>query len=300
MKWVRSPAWDIFWIWNGLPIGLLLVSLYATQQFEALYILFALGIILETGHLISSAVLAWSNRGFREIMRDSPAQYIALPLLVFALCVSVGAITTMGLTSFRPGLHQMMHVTDWRNPMPILAWVFWLSVGWHFSMQNFGIVRLYRRRWGSTGWRRTDMAICFAITVFAMNGLTILTAPWAVGLSFAPLIAAPWWLFMMGTGIFSWNHWLVAMGLGSGASRRAGLFIAGILLFGLLGFFWKHPTPTYVLVSTAPLLFCTVIGLHSIHYVYDRAVFRFSNPRVRETIGSALSLQGSRTNLLLE
>jgi hypothetical protein len=297
MKWLRGPIWDICWIWNGLPIGLLLVSLYAAQQFEVLYVIFAFGIVLETGHLISSAVLAWSNPGFRAIMKKSPMQYIGLPLVLFALCFAIGAITAMGLTSYRPGLNQLMHVTDWRNPLPILAWTFWLSVGWHFSMQNFGIVRLYRRRWGSTGWRKTDMAVCFAITIFAMNVLAIVTNPQVVGLSFAPLIAAPWWLFMIGTGLFSWNHWLVAFGLGSAASRRGGLFNVGMLLFGLLGFFWKHPTPTHVLISTAPLLISTVIGLHSIHYVYDRAVFRFSDPRVRETIGRALPLKGSRTSV---
>jgi len=224
-------------------------------------------------------------------------RYIGLPLLIFGLCLGIGVTTATGLTSYRPGLHQLMHVTDWRNPLPILAWTFWLSVGWHFSMQNFGVVRLYRRCWGSTGWRKTDMAICFAVTIFAMNGLAILTSPEIVGLPYAPLVTAPWWLFMMGTGLFSWNHWLVAFGLGSAGSRRGGLFIVGILLFGLLGFFWKHPTPTHVLVNTAPLLISIVIGLHSIHYVYDRAVFRFSDPRVRETIGEALSFQRSCTNV---
>jgi hypothetical protein len=297
MKWLRSPMWDICWIWSGLPIAVFLVCLYAAEQFQVLYIIFALGIVVETGHLISSAVLAWSNPGFRAIMKKSPVQYVGVPLLLFTLCFGIGVITTMGLTSFRPGVHQLMHVTDWRNPLPILAWAFWLSVGWHFSMQNFGIVRLYRRRWGSSGWRKTDMVICFAVTMVAMNGLAILTNPSVVGLPFAPLIVAPWWLFLMGTGFFSWNHWLVAFGLGSVASRRNGLFIFGMLLFGLLGFFWKHPTPTHVLVSTAPLLISTVIGLHSIHYVYDRAAFRFSDPRVRETIGRALSLEGLRTNV---
>jgi hypothetical protein len=297
MKWLRGPVWDICWIWSGLPIGLLLIGLVATHQFAVLYLIFALGIVFETGHLISSAVVAWANPGFRAIMKENLIQFVWLPILLFSLCVVIGVITTTGMTSFRPGPHQLMRITDWRNPLPIMVWLFWLSVGWHFSMQNFGLVRLYRRRWGSSGWRRTDLAICFAVTMFAMNGLAILTNPEVVGLPFAPLIVAPWWLFLMGTGFFSWNHWLVAFGLGSVASRRDGLFIFGTLLFGLLGFFWKHPTPTQVLVSTAPLLISTVIGLHSIHYFYDRAVFRFSDPRVRETIGRALSLEGLRTNV---
>ena len=146
MRYIKNPLWDALWIWNGLPIGLLLIALVWFQQAEALYCLFALGIILETGHLISSAVVAWSNAGFRRVMMADRFKYIALPVIIAALCIDIGAATAAGWTSYRGGLHSIYRITDWRNPLPILVWAFWLSVGWHFSTQNFGIVRLYRTR----------------------------------------------------------------------------------------------------------------------------------------------------------
>lgn len=148
MKSIKTPLWDAIWIWNGLPIGLLLIALVWLQQSEILYYLFALGIILETGHLISSAVVAWSNSDFRCIMVADPFQYVVLPIGIAVLCVGIGAATAAGWTSYQGGLHSIYRITDWHNPLPILVWGFWLSVGWHFSMQNFGIVRLYRSRCG--------------------------------------------------------------------------------------------------------------------------------------------------------
>ncbi|MEI4927244.1 hypothetical protein Q8G50_32515, partial [Klebsiella pneumoniae] len=75
MMWIRSRAWDSFWILSGLPLGLALLALTGPwydwpnpQHYGHSLVLltfFVASPLLETGHSLSPIALAWSHAGFR-------------------------------------------------------------------------------------------------------------------------------------------------------------------------------------------------------------------------------------------
>jgi hypothetical protein len=101
---------------------------------------------------------------------------------------------------------------------------------------------------------------------------------------------AAFWFGLWGFAIVAINHWLVAIGLSSHVYSNnrnwptslvaASLIIFGILIFGLL--FCKF-YPVSMLVTTTALGFR--VGLGFVHFLYDRCLYKFSDPVVRATIG---------------
>ncbi len=270
MTWIRGPIWDGFWILSGLPVGLAL--LFAPPAARLAF--FTLVVLLETGHTLSPIVLAWSHGGFRQLIVGEPKKYILLPGAVFVAAFGVGAVTSLGWTSFRTDLpHQLFRLTDWRNPFPLVVWIYWVWNIYHFGMQNFGVVQLYRRNGPCDRRRRlADKFSCLAITAFGMVAL--------------PAITHSSWMALLCLGVFSFNHWMVAIGLCSAASGRGWLFIALILLLGSVGFVWMIPTSAGNMIRAVPMVICARVGLGFVHFLYDRWLWKLSDPRVRAAIGS--------------
>src|SRR5215471_2991493 len=271
MKWIRGPWWDGFWLLSGLPIGLVLLLAPPV----ALLMFFTLAVLLETGHSFSPIVLAWSHRGFRRLMLARPRQYIALPAVVFSAALVVGCATSLGWTSYVPGAHRMFRITDLTNPFPILFWIYWVWNIYHFGMQNFGVLSLYKRvrRRGAVE-RYLDMALCLGVTAFGMGVL--------------PAISGSFKVALVCVGLFSVGHWLAAIGLCSAVSRHSWLFIAAVLSLGAVGFTWMIPTSGGNLIKVIPVVICARMGLGFVHFLYDRWLWRMRDPEVRATIGRAL------------
>jgi hypothetical protein len=268
MACIRGPWWDGFWILSGLPVGLAL--LFAPPAARLAF--FTLVVLLETGHSFSPIVLAWSHDGFRQLMLARPKKYILLPGAVFVAAFGVGAATSLGWTSFRTDLtHQIFHVTDWRNPFPLVAWIYWVWNIYHFGMQNFGVLQLYRRNsLGNRRLRLVDKYGCLAITAFGMAALPAVTH--------SPRVA------LLCLAVFSFNHWMTSVGLCSAASGRGWPFIAAILLLGSVGFVWMIPTSLGNVIRVIPVIICARMGLGFVHFLYDRWVWKLSDPQVRAVI----------------
>ena len=312
MKWIRGPAFDLFWIWGGVWVGAIFFALgslpfvfhvplprgdsFRVSTGVVVVWLLTTGILLESAHLASSVIIAWANREFRLVMIKRAGFYIALPVLLFLGCLAIGAITAAGWTRYVDHAHghyspgAMYLITDWHNPFPVLVWVFVFSVAWHFSMQHFGLVRLYRARFGSIGWRRTDLLVAFALTFTVVAAMPVITRwpwlLWPLGLHLghnAPGFRVPWWFNLAVIGGISWGHWLAALGLGTAAVRRWWLLLVAVLLFGLVGFAVKFVNPQgwIVMISGGPLFLGGFIGLHAVHYVYDIGTFKQRSPVVR-------------------
>jgi len=116
MRWICNPWWDGFWILSGLPIGIVLMLFVPSAQvwFMAVTIM-----ILETGHVVSPMLLAWSKPGLRSIVRREWGKYIAAPASLMAGCLLL--------------------------PWPTVFGIYFAWNTWHFGMQIFGITCLYRR-----------------------------------------------------------------------------------------------------------------------------------------------------------
>ena len=129
------------------------------------------------------------------------------------------------------------------------------------------------------------MVACLAVTAFCVAAVPRLTGDQHVG-------------FLL-TGAFSVNQWIVDIGLSSWVSKRGRLFIAGVLLAGMVEFLWMVPPPSGMMIRVIPVLICGRLELGFVHFLYSRWVWKFSDPQVRATIGrDLLAAAGSPTHHL--
>jgi hypothetical protein len=116
-------------------------------------------------------------------------------------------------------------------------------------------------------------------------------------------LALIWWQPIIGMAVYSLNHWLVAIGLSSHvyagrrfpggrppwrAVARGWAFALAMLMVGAAGYLWLIPTPGGTLLRAIPIVVSARLGLGLVHFVYDRWVWKLSDPRVRATIGRDL------------
>jgi hypothetical protein len=240
------------------------------------FVCFALAVLLETGHSLSPIAVAWSHREFRRrVILKSPRKYVLFPMGLFVIALTVGIVTSYGVTSYRLDIpHQMMRLTDLRNPFPVLVWIYIIWNMYHFGMQNFGVLALCFPKMPRDACRFSIKAACVALIVVGMYAL--------------PTYMRSWTVAMICVGVFSFNHWIVAIGLCSRVSRHAWLFIAAVCAAGAIGFVWIIPTPQGNLVRVIPVLIAARMGLGLVHFLYDRWIWKMSDPAVRATIGRSL------------
>ena len=306
----RLPFVGWLWILSGLPVGLVLMC----SPLSVWVVFFTFAVFLEVGHALSPIVFAWTHSGYRRLIFKYPGRYLVLPGAFLLVALAIGAATSLGWTSFvRPTQDltgQSYAFTDFRNPFGMMVAVyFWWNV-YHFGMQNFGVLSMCRtgrslrpRRkafhlgnW-EMSWPRPSAVLSIVVTAFAMVVLPKLVHSPGLGVVFYSL------LFV--------NHWIVAIGLpshvetvldGSWPQARAWGFMLGVLLLGGIGFIWSAPAwvwrawgysiparePDYVLIShVIPVVLSLRFGLSFVHFLYDRNIWKMSDPEIRAIVGPA-------------
>jgi hypothetical protein len=279
-------------------------------------VFFTFAVFLEVGHALSPIVFAWSHSGYRRLIFKYPRKYVLLPGAFLLTAFAIGAATSLGWTSFvRPAQDltgQNYAFTGLRNPFGIMVSFYWWWNVYHFGMQNFGVLSmcrtgrsaLPRREMLSIGrWQilrpRPSAILCIAVTAFGMVILPKLVHSPELGVVFYC--------------IFFVNHWIVAIGLpghvetalaGSWLQLRAWGFMLGVLLLGGVGFVWSAPAwvwrawgysipeqaPDYALIShVVPVVLSLRFGLSFVHFLYDRNIWKMSDPEVRAIIGPAFA-----------
>jgi len=326
--WIRSPWWDGFWILSGVPLAVALLLLS-----PSVYLVLALTILLEHAHFLSPMTLAWSHSGFRGLMLQRPMKFIGVPIALVLTTTAIGI-----LTSRYADLHldiglrvRVYDFADYKQPFVMLVLLYFLWNGYHFAMQNFGVLSIYRRKSGS-GNRRADMIYCLGVQIAAsimvyarvlqldrelMRKLYFLAAIIGIvamlmketrlsprvmfivadGLGLMLFL----WSGLWGIAIWSINHWLVAIGLSSHVyavhrRRSAAPFVAGLVVAGTIVFWLLFGSgvnldsifnPQFV-VRTTMILMSLRYGVAFTHFLYDRWLWRFSNPGVQATVGKDL------------
>lgn len=285
MKWIRSPAWDLLWIWSGIPVGLLLATVawwFSAPEYgfrgslvETPMVWFFTAVVaLETGHVISPIVLVWSHQELRQLAWRRRNRFIWLALGAFAVSFTIGAATSLGWTTFQPGLHQIYHVTNWSNPLPLLIYTYLIWNAYHFGMQNFGVTQLYKRLNKVSGYRWLTLGFTAGTTVLMIGALALFNVSQVLG--------------FLALGIISLNHWLVEIGLSGQVSGRPLLFTVVILGLGCIGFAWLMPTSQGNFMIVVPAIIGTRLGVSFVHFLYDRWIWRLSDPQIRAIIAPRL------------
>ena len=157
MMWIRSPAWDGFWVLSAPALGaLMLVPLAIPLPTAA--ITTAL-LCINFGHALSPIALAWSHRGFRRVMWARPKKFIGVPALVMSVGVAAAVGTWFLAPDFRPAGMVLENFQLKSISVPIVLWANLYAVWnlYHAGAQNFGFLCLYRRR-GFKGRRKLSFS----------------------------------------------------------------------------------------------------------------------------------------------
>jgi hypothetical protein len=176
----------------------------------------------------------------------------------------------------------------------LVVYFFWNA--YHFGMQHFGILSLYRRGRRSRAQRRVDIWLCLFLTT--VLGMIVLPKGLPALLWF--LRIPPWQLHIQEISLFvvagflSVNHSTAAIGISSHVmasqhGRSPWLFAILLLVAGavVLWVMFYAPRFTFHVTMTALAL---RVGLGFVHFLYDRWVYKFSDPAVRASIGLAFAV----------
>jgi len=146
MKYIRSPAWDGFWIGGGLGIGvvLMIASAYLpainfsksppqtlsvlgwpiailghTWIENAFIIFFLVAIVFDTAHNMSPIVLTWTYAPLRRFALARWRKFILLSGVIMAAAAAIGAMTSLGWTDYVPGAGKLYYIGyQWRANEP--------------------------------------------------------------------------------------------------------------------------------------------------------------------------------------
>jgi len=294
---------------SGVPLGLLLLA----APPPVLVSFFTFAVLLEVGHALSPIVFAWTHSGYRRLIFKYPARYILVPGGFLLAAFAVGAATSLGWTSYvKPAQDltgQSFAFTDFRNPFGVMVSCYWLWNIYHFGMQNFGVLSMCRggKRAPRRGmlrvgereilWPRPAAVACLAVTAFGMAVLPKIVESTELRMVFYCMIFV--------------NHWVVAIGLPANVEgafdrswprARAWAFALGVLLLGGIGFVWSAPAwvwrargfsipvqaSPYMLIShVVPVVLSLRYGLSFVHFLYDRYIWKLSDPEVRAILRPA-------------
>jgi hypothetical protein len=272
MTWIRGPLWDGVWILSGPAAGL---AMLVAPPLVMLNILF----YLNMAHLVSPLAVAWGSRPFRQIMYKQWGKYIVFPISIMVTVLLIG-ITVGKVFEVNPitlGV-RVYDMRDYLQPFVIMFVVYFFWNAYHFGMQHFGILSLYRRGRRSRTQRRVDMWLCLGLTT-------------VLGMILLPRIVHIQQVAMFAIGFFAFNHSMAAIGISSHVlARRHGLspwlFVALLLAAGAIVFWLLFYAPGFSIRVTMTAL-ALRIGLGFVHFLYDRWVYKLSDPKVRAIMGPA-------------
>jgi hypothetical protein len=224
---------------------------------------------LNSGHLLAPIALAWGHNGFRQIVLAQKSKYILLPIFIAVMGTLLGA--TVGTTFKVNPLTFAVRTygeSDLTRPFVIMLILYFIWNTYHFIRQNYGFARLYSPRMD----RVTAMELTAFATIFGMIVLPEKFHDQHVEAFFF--------------GVVVINHQLAAIGLcahvwGRHYNRSPMWFAATAVAVGAL-FAW-------VFLNLPAVIAITVIGLRVaigfVHFLYDRWIWKLSDPQVRATIG---------------
>ncbi len=159
--WVRSPAWDLFWMFSAVWGAAIFFGGSLLTETAALAALFFAGNrILSSYHAWSTTYLVLASPLLEEERRRRPRKFLVAPLLIAALAFALGM--SVAYTQRFPA-DGRFDASLW--PFALYIGLFWVGHFWHFGRQDFGVLTIYRSRAGQTGAldRRIDQWLTVAM-----------------------------------------------------------------------------------------------------------------------------------------
>ena len=181
-SWVRSPAWDVFWLHSGLWLTFLMLT---TSDLPVQEMFYAAGVFLFwISHRFSSFYLAWRTQAYHPLLKNQQGRFVFIPLLLVSVVFAV------------------LFIPESVLPVPVsvrILGMILLDFAWgmhHFAAQHYGLLRLYHHRWNSKSAplsNKRDRWYCWGV-----GGGLVLIAELLHGTSFLqeknflPLLTGDW------------------------------------------------------------------------------------------------------------
>ncbi len=185
--------------------------------------------------MLSPIVLAWAHPATRAFALSRPARFILLPVALLLASATVGWITASLPPLARDLTFQSVTVqtSSYRNPLVVLMLLYMAWNAYHFGMQNFGVLTLYRVKAGArvATDRAWDLWFCL-VTIAVATALPVVPH-----LSFRNALFAPveWCVVALSVGsiaILLGREWA------RGWSMPRAIFIVATALTPLLTLWW--------------------------------------------------------------
>lgn len=151
--WLRSPAWDGFWMLSGLWLLLPIALLAGRPQPLTLALLGATGLFW-ISHRIATLHTAFCVPAYRGLVREQRARFVLLPA---AICLAVLAFV------YAPA--KVVPLDNWGR-IQVLGSIFFLYNTYHFGVQHYGVLSIYRIRAGQapSGWLKGyERVLCLVV-----------------------------------------------------------------------------------------------------------------------------------------
>ncbi len=177
--WVRSRAWDVFWLQSALwlvPLALMLAHGHDDLSESPLDLLvFGLTAVFWISHRFGSSWLAYATTAYRPLLRAQPMRFVGVPIGIAAACFAM----------LLPGDDALPFTRAER--VLALSMLDFGFVTYHFAAQHFGVLSLYRVHSGRRPdpWtRRVDRLFALGVggalvvVVEAVAGTTLFQEVW--------------------------------------------------------------------------------------------------------------------------
>ncbi len=156
--WLHSRVTDLFWMHSGLWLPLLLLALLpfpgVTQG-----LLLAAVFLLWLPHRFATTFNAFCTPAYHRLLNEQRLRFLWIP---------AGLVGATFLFVFAPSAAVPL---DLPTRVHLLATLFFLYNSWHFAMQHYGVLSIYRQRSGQPpgGWlKRFEKQYCLAVGMVAV------------------------------------------------------------------------------------------------------------------------------------
>lgn len=189
--WIRNWRWDATWILSGPLLGALATALafwpfvpvlqpiartIGTHLADAT-IIAATAILLQFAHALSPVMLAWSHRDYRAIVRARAAWYIWLPVGLMGATGVVGYLAPADIVQSAGGVTvtgNFFVIGEYVHPFMLMVWAYLAWNAYHFGSQNFGVLSIYRVKFGGYMARQRGIDRGFALGSMTLSMAVII------------------------------------------------------------------------------------------------------------------------------
>ena len=151
--WLRSPLWDSVWILSGL--WLIIPATLLVQAPSVLLTVLLVGTaLLWLSHRFATVYSSFFTPAYRPLLRSQKTRFVLLPVAILTATI-LFCLAPQSVFGLAP-LHKLQ----------ILGTIFFVVNTYHFGVQHYGVLSIYRIRAGQSSsdqFKQYECYFCIAV-----------------------------------------------------------------------------------------------------------------------------------------